>query len=222
MRILITAGPTREAIDPVRFLSNRSSGKMGYALAMAAVENGHEVTLISGPVALDCPDGVGIVPVESALQMFEAVQARIAAVDVAIMAAAVSDYRPVQVADEKLKKSTRMLTLELEPTADILASARSEFAFKGLLVGFAAETSNIDAYAKDKLRSKRCDAIVANDVSAPGIGFDSHENVVTVYFDDGSSRKFPRCSKTELGRKLIALIEKLATDKSAHLLQGEK
>jgi phosphopantothenoylcysteine decarboxylase/phosphopantothenate--cysteine ligase len=184
MKFLITAGPTREAIDPVRYLTNRSSGRMGYALAGAARHEGHEVPLISGPTTLDVPAGVDFINVESAQQMYDAVRDMVKGVDVAILCAAVADYRPVAVADQKIKKSADRMVLELERTPDILGSMRSVFGFEGKLIGFAAETQNIVDYARGKLQRKQCDFVVANDVSQPGIGFDSRENaVVLVYLD---------------------------------------
>ena len=183
MKFLITAGPTREALDPVRYLTNRSSGRMGYALAGAARHEGHEVLLISGPTTLDVAAGVDFVQVESAQQMYEAVRDLIGGVDVAILCAAVADYRPVTVADQKIKKNADRLTIELERTPDILGSMRSTFGFTGKLIGFAAETQDVEAYARDKLRRKQCDMIVANDVSRSDIGFDSRENEVMLVFE---------------------------------------
>ncbi len=182
MKFLITAGPTREALDPVRYLTNRSSGRMGYALAGAARHEGHEVLLISGPTTLDIPAGVDFVQVESAQQMYEAVRDLIGGVDVAILCAAVADYRPVAVAEQKIKKHADRLTIELERTPDILGSMRSTFGFTGKLIGFAAETQDVEAYAREKLHRKQCDMIVANDVSRSDIGFDSKENEVMLVF----------------------------------------
>lgn len=184
MKFLITAGPTREAIDPVRYLTNRSSGRMGYALAGAARHEGHEVLLISGPTTLDVPAGVDFIPVESAQQMYDAVRDTIKGVDVAILCAAVADYRPVACAEHKIKKSAERLVLELERTPDILGSMRTEFGFEGKLIGFAAETQNLVDYARGKLLRKQCDMVVANDVSQPGIGFDSRENAVVLVYPD--------------------------------------
>lgn len=207
MKILITAGPTREALDPVRFLSNRSSGKMGYAIAGAAVAAGHEVTLVSGPVGLAPPDSlVDFVPVTSASDMFAAVAARLLKMDVAIFAAAVADYRPLTVAPEKIKKTGETLTLELVRTPDILGSAREPLGFKGLLVGFAAETENLRAHALAKLHRKGCDLMVANDVGQQGIGFDSDANAVTVFFEDGREVVLETQSKHALAQTLIALL----------------
>jgi len=184
MKFLITAGPTREAIDPVRYLTNRSSGRMGYALAGAARHEGHEVLLISGPTTLDVPAGVDFIQVESAQQMYDAVRDMTKGVDVAILCAAVADYRPVAVAEHKMKKSSERLVLELERTPDILGSMRSEFGFEGKLIGFAAETQNLVDYARGKLQRKQCDFVVANDVSRPGIGFDSRENAVVLVYPE--------------------------------------
>lgn len=184
LNILVTAGPTREAIDPVRFLSNRSSGKMGYAIAAAFSEEGHRVLLVSGPTALDVPCGVDFLPVESAAEMHDAVSRHIGRMEVAVFAAAVADYRPALVATGKIKKMEETLTLELVRTADILGAARGEFAFKGTLVGFAAETSDLLSNARAKLVRKGCDLVVANDVSQPGIGFDSDRNAVSLVYPD--------------------------------------
>ncbi len=186
MRFLITAGPTREAIDPVRYLTNRSSGRMGYALAGAARHEGHEVLLISGPTTLDVPPGVDFIPVETAQQMFDAVRDMVGGVDVAILCAAVADYRPVAVAGQKIKKEAEHLVLELERTPDILGSMRSPFGFGGVLVGFAAETQQVEEYARGKLTRKQCDMVVANDVSRTDIGFDSRENEVWLVFPEHS------------------------------------
>ncbi len=185
MKFLITAGPTREALDPVRYLTNRSSGRMGYALAGAARHEGHEVLLISGPTTLDVPPGVDFIPVESAQQMYEAVRDMVGRVDVAILCAAVADYRPVAVAEQKIKKdNSEHLVLELERTPDILGSMRTTFGFEGVLVGFAAETQKVEDYARGKLTRKQCDMVVANDVSRADIGFDSRENEVLLVFPD--------------------------------------
>lgn len=184
MKFLITAGPTREPIDPVRYLTNRSSGRMGYALAGAARHEGHEVVLISGPTHLDVPAGVDFVQVETAQQMYDAVRDLLRGVDVAILCAAVADYRPVVCATQKMKKHADKVVLELEKTPDILGSMRSVFGFSGKLIGFAAETQDVVSYARDKLVRKQCDFIVANDVSRSDIGFDTRENEATLVFPD--------------------------------------
>ena len=211
MRLLITAGPTREPIDPVRFLSNRSSGRMGYALAEAAHAAGHEVLLISGPVTIPPPSGVQIIHVETAREMFDSVRTHLPGCNAGIFSAAVADYRPAQVVAQKIKKSADTLTLQLERTEDILGSVRSQFAFTGFLVGFAAETENVIAHAQDKLLRKGCDLIIANDVSQSGIGFDSLENEVTLCFPGGQTIPLSRQSKTSLARELIAYISRLSS-----------
>lgn len=187
---------------------------MGYALAEAAAAAGHHVTLISGPVALPAPPGVTFVAVETAHQMFEAVRARIAAQDAAVFSAAVADYRPVTVAAQKIKKTGAHLALELERTEDTLGAARSAFGFNGFLVGFAAETENVIENAQEKLRKKRCDLIVANDVSKAGIGFDSAENEVTLCLPGGEVLFWPRQLKAVLARELIGLIAERAAAKN--------
>lgn len=202
LTILITAGPTREAIDPVRFLSNKSSGKMGYALAEAATEAGHRVILISGPTQLDLPDRVDFIPVESAADMYDAVEHWIGKADIAIFAAAVADYRPVSVPDQKIKKTSDTMTLKLVKNKDILGSVRSSFRFKGVLVGFAAETENLEDNARDKLERKKCDLIVANDVSRTDIGFDTYENEVLLVFPDRTEQP-PKDSKHHLAHVIL-------------------
>lgn len=213
MKIFITAGPTRERIDPVRYLSNRSSGKMGYALAAAAAELGHEVTLVTGPVALTAPEGVQTLRVETAQEMFEAVSEAGRHQDIAILAAAVADYRPIVMHDQKIKKQADSLTLELERTPDILGSMRSRFQYTGYLVGFAAETENLIANALDKLHRKNCDLIIANDVSRRDAGFDSDENEVILCFPSGQTEPLPQQSKQTLARDLIRRIVRLAAEK---------
>lgn len=207
MRFLITAGPTREPIDPVRYITNRSSGKMGYALASAAKEAGHTVTLISGPTNLPQPAGVNFVPVETAKQMFDAVAGVIKAHDVAIFSAAVADYTPAEVSAEKIKKSDDQIALPLLKTPDILGASRVQFGFDGFLVGFAAETQNLIAEAQKKLQRKACDLIVANDVSKTGSGFDGDENEVTLCLPGGKAMPLPKKAKTELAREIIRFIE---------------
>jgi len=208
MKVLITAGPTVEAIDPVRYLTNRSSGKMGYALAAAAAKRGHSVLLISGPTALAIPDGVDFLPVESAAEMYQAVSSQIARHDIAIFAAAVADYTPAHVADQKLKKNGEEMTLTLKRTKDILGSARGVMNFSGTLVGFAAETENLEEYARDKCLRKNCDLVIANDVSQKEIGFDSSENEVSLVYPD-RTETLPRDSKEHLAFHLIEVIESL-------------
>ena len=216
MKILITAGPTREPIDPVRFISNRSSGKMGYAIAEAAGRSGHEVELISGPVAIPAPHSVHVhtTSVETTREMFEAVEERIGRVDVAIMTAAVADYRPVRVSQQKIKKTqNESPSILLEKTEDILGSARDKMGFSGILIGFAAETEELERYALDKLERKRCDLIVANDVSRSDIGFDSDANEIVLFFSDGKIKRLPRAAKSDLAEQLVEVIESLNASK---------
>lgn len=208
VNILVTAGPTREPIDPVRFLSNRSSGKMGYELAAAFARAGHTVLLVSGPTALDVPDAVDFLPVESAAEMFEAVAHHLGRMDIAVFAAAVADYAPASIAPEKIKKSGESLTLELVKTPDILGSARDSFGFPGTLVGFAAETENLEANAREKLSRKGCDLVIANDVSKPGIGFDSDLNEVILVYPD-HTETLPQATKHELAHQLVHAIVNL-------------
>jgi phosphopantothenoylcysteine decarboxylase / phosphopantothenate---cysteine ligase len=203
-RVLITAGPTREALDPVRYISNHSSGKMGFALAQAAVDAGAQVTLIAGPVALRTPERVVRVDVESAQQMFDAVMERQPNCDVFIAAAAVADYRPAHIAADKIKKQAEEMVITLVRNPDIVASV-AQTRPKPFTVGFAAETQRVTQYARDKLERKNLDMIVANDVAEPGIGFNSDNNAVTVLWRDGEMAIGER-SKTLLARELIMLI----------------
>lgn len=203
-RVVITAGPTREALDPVRYLSNHSSGKMGYALAAAAVDAGAQVTLVSGPVQLATPEHAERVDVVSAAQMLDACLARVTDCDLFIACAAVADYRPATAAAGKIKKDAEHLTLELERTTDILASV-SRHAQAPFTVGFAAETHDVEQYARGKLERKNLDMIVANDVSDTAIGFNSDQNAVTVFWQQGSCA-LAQASKSTIARELIALI----------------
>ena len=207
MRVLITAGPTHEPIDPVRYIANRSSGKMGYALAEAAIAAGHEVTLISGPVALQPPRGLShFVAVTTADEMFDAVHANVAKIDLAILCAAVADFKMRSIEPRKIKKDGRSkMTLELVATRDILASLRDR-AKKFLVVGFAAETDNAIENARKKLREKNCDAIVCNDVSRMDTGFASDHNEVTVLFHDGRAVKIRRAKKSIIAARVIQLL----------------
>lgn len=202
-KILITAGPTREAIDPVRFLSNRSTGRMGFALATAAIAQGHHCTIITGPVALATPFGVDRIDVVSASEMFAAVRDSISSIDIAIFSAAVADYTPAEVFPHKLKKQDGDFLLKLVRTRDILGCVRSEFRFSGTLVGFAAETENVEENALSKLARKGCDFIVANDVSQPGIGFGSEENQVILFQKRGTKYAYPVMNKLKLAGELI-------------------
>ena len=199
--VLVTAGPTREKIDPVRFLGNRSSGKMGYALAEAALRRGARVILVSGPVALEAPTGAEIARVESAEEMRRAVLARSAEATMIIKAAAVADFRLAQPATEKMKRKGAM-SLELEPTADILAELGAARKGSQILIGFAAETSNALENARQKLAAKGVDAIVVNDVSQPGIGFDSERNAVSIVMRERVI-EVPETSKWEVAHRVL-------------------
>jgi phosphopantothenoylcysteine decarboxylase / phosphopantothenate---cysteine ligase len=202
-KVLLTAGPTRERIDPVRFITNRSSGKMGYAVAEAARDAGADVVLVSGPVNLPAPPGVRRVCVETAEQMMEAVNAELPGTDLFIAAAAVSDYRPVQVAAEKIKKTSDSLLLAMSRTTDILATVAAGSP-RPFVVGFAAETQNVERNALAKLEGKRLDMIAANQVG-DGLAFDCDDNALTVYWPGGRS-ELPRAGKAELAARLVGVI----------------
>ncbi len=204
LNLLITAGPTREPVDPVRFLSNRSSGKMGYALARAAVAKGFAVTLISGPVALTPPDGLaGFVSVTTAAEMAQAVKSRFPLMDAAILCAAVADYTPKTVASQKIKKADGGLTLELVRTEDILAALGKMKTSAQKLIGFAAETQDLEQNAMGKLTRKNLDWIAANRVDLPNLGFQSEQNAITLLGADGSRIEFPAEEKTLLAARLL-------------------
>jgi phosphopantothenoylcysteine decarboxylase/phosphopantothenate--cysteine ligase len=199
---LITAGPTWEPIDPVRYISNRSSGKMGYAIAEAASDAGHDVILISGPVNLEPPRNAKIVSVSTSDEMFEAVHRHADESDVCVLCAAVADYKPVHVSRVKIKKRDVKFSLELIPTRDILHSLGHQRARRFLLVGFAAETDHLEANAATKLREKNCDIIVANDTR---IGMESDENELVILFRDGETKKISRAPKRFLARMLVKI-----------------
>lgn len=203
VRCLISAGPTREYFDPVRFLSNPSSGKMGYALAAAAAARGWQTTLVSGPTCLDCPPSVDRVSVETGTEMFAALDARFDACTLLIMTAAVMDYRPVERAPLKVKKDQLARSVAMEPTVDILKTLAARKQHQ-LVVGFAAETDHVEAHAREKLIRKRCDYLVANQVGQPGAGFASDTNEVTLLASNGSREPLGPASKTELAHALIA------------------
>jgi phosphopantothenoylcysteine decarboxylase/phosphopantothenate--cysteine ligase len=205
-RFLITAGPTQEPIDPVRYLSNHSSGKMGYALAESAAKKGASVILISGPVALNCPLGVKRVCVTTGEEMYKAVMAHVASCDIFISVAAVADYRVAIVSSQKLKKNSSTLELSLVRNVDIL-SAVAQLKNAPFTVGFAAETENLTENALTKLKAKKLDMIVANDVADTKGGFKSDQNAATVFWD-GGEQHFPLQSKTQLAESLLTLIEK--------------
>jgi phosphopantothenoylcysteine synthetase/decarboxylase len=205
VKFLITAGPTREPLDPVRYLSNRSSGKMGYALAAAALEEKHEVILVSGPVALAPPLGAELVRVTTGDEMLTALSAQFLLCDVFVMCAAVCDYKPVHYTPEKMKKQSARFPLELEPTRDILAGLTNQ-SHACFVVGFAAETETLEANAQRKLAEKNCDLLVANDVSRADIGMDADDNEVVIFSKSGAPKKLPRQKKTELARALLKII----------------
>ncbi|NPV29780.1 MAG: bifunctional phosphopantothenoylcysteine decarboxylase/phosphopantothenate--cysteine ligase CoaBC [Firmicutes bacterium] len=207
-RILVTAGPTREPLDPVRFLSNYSSGKMGYAIAEAARERGAEVILVSGPTDLEPPRGVELVPVETAQEMFDAVVARFPGVDVVIKAAAVSDFRPRAKAQTKIKKQ-EALVLELEQTPDILAYLGKHKRGDQILVGFAAETERILHNAEEKLKEKNLDLLVANDLTREGAGFGADTNIAILLYPGGAAVDLPKMTKKELAGVILDAVAKL-------------
>ncbi|HQQ62783.1 MAG TPA: bifunctional phosphopantothenoylcysteine decarboxylase/phosphopantothenate--cysteine ligase CoaBC [Pseudomonadales bacterium] len=205
-RVLITAGPTREAVDPVRYISNHSSGKMGFALARACADAGAITTLIAGPVLLPTPARVQRIDVVSAQDMHDAVMARVADMDVVIASAAVADFRPARVATSKIKKGAETsMVLELVRNPDIVAEV-ANLPDAPFTVGFAAETDDVERYARDKMRKKKLDMIIANDVSREDIGFGSDENAVTVYWQNGSAI-FEKMGKAQLA---VRLVDKLA------------
>ena len=209
MRFLITAGPTREPIDPVRFLSNRSSGKMGYAIADAALAGRHEVVLISGPVYLKPPHGAKVISVSTSDEMFDAVDRHVRDCDVFVMCAAVADYKPAKVSAIKIKKRVGPSSLDLIPTRDILASfAKRDRSF--CVVGFAAETNDMEKNARQKLSEKNLDMIVANDVGATDSAIESDENEVIILFRDGETKKISRASKKIIACELVNIFCKSA------------
>ena len=209
VKLLVTAGPTREAIDPVRYISNHSSGKMGYAIARAARLRGATVTLVSGPVALPAPAGVELVPVESAAQMQAAVLERSGSADVIIKAAAVADYRVAEPSSQKMKKKSAELQLSLVKNDDILAGLGKQKGTGQILVGFAAETENLQENAALKLAAKNLDMIIANDVSAQGAGFNVDTNIVRILGRDGSCEELPLLPKETIADKILDRVLRL-------------
>jgi phosphopantothenoylcysteine decarboxylase/phosphopantothenate--cysteine ligase len=203
LRVVVTAGPTREAIDPVRFISNRSSGRMGFATARAARAAGADVTLISGPVALDTPVGVRRVNVESAEDMYQAVHRELPSMDIFISAAAVADYRPPEIKAQKIKKTGDTMHLDLVKAPDILSSVASSKR-RPFVVGFAAETEKVEQHAREKLLKKNLDMIAANLVGE-GLAFDCEDNALLVLWP-GEKRMIERAAKTDIARQLVALI----------------
>lgn len=201
-KVLVTAGGTQEPLDPVRYLGNRSSGKMGYAVAQALQEAGAETILVSAPTELSVPTGVNRISVMTALEMHEAVMSHFPIVDAVVKAAAVADYRPAVQAEQKIKKDGTSRTIELVPNPDILAELGRQKTSQ-VLVGFAAETENLMTYAQDKMRRKNVDLLVANDVTQPGAGFGSPTNIVSFLFPDGRRIDFPQMNKLEIARHLV-------------------
>jgi len=212
--VLVTAGPTRENVDPVRYLTNRSSGKMGYAVAEAAARRGAHVILVSGPTSLEAPTGLERIDVESAQDMQRVVLEKVAGCSIAIFAAAVADYRPAEPSGQKIKRNNESTTIALEPTPDILASVARN---KGqrFIVGFAAETDHVAENAREKLAAKNADLMVANDVTAEGAGFDHDTNVVTLFARDGRDLALPRMSKSEVAQRILDEIVRLRSTSRA-------
>lgn len=204
LSFLVTAGPTHEPLDPVRFLGNRSSGKMGFAIAAEAARRGARVVLIAGPVARPTPPGVERIDVETAVEMESAVRARSPEADVVVMSAAIADFRPERAAGGKIKKSDGVPRIVLVPNPDILSQLPG-WAPRALRVGFAAETSDLEREARRKLEVKRAHILVANDVSRTDIGFGSDDNEVVVFAREGEPRRFPKMSKESLARELVDL-----------------
>lgn len=209
IRIMVTAGPTRESIDPVRYITNHSSGKMGYAVAQAARERGADVLLISGPAEVECPDGVRLISVTTAQEMEEAVLANFENCDVVVMAAAVADYRPAEVSETKIKKNGDEMVLRLVKNPDILKKLGT---MKGnrILVGFSAETDDLEGNAADKLESKNLDVIVANDVTMEGAGFGTDTNIIKILKCDGTVIDLPLMSKLEAAHRILDEVRGLA------------
>jgi phosphopantothenoylcysteine synthetase/decarboxylase len=208
VRFIVTAGPTREPIDPVRYISNRSSGKMGYAIAEAALEAGHEVILISGPVNLGSPRRAKLVSVSTSDEMFNAVRRHADSCDVCVLCAAVADYKPAKVSPVKIKKRAGNFSLELVPTRDILDSLGHRQNRRFVLIGFAAETNDVEQNALQKLHAKNCDIMVANDAR---LGMEGDENELIILFRDSEMRKISRAPKKILAHELVKIFSEFAT-----------
>ncbi len=213
-RILITAGPTREPIDPVRYISNRSSGKMGFALTQAAIEAGADVTLISGPVELKPPERCKFIPIKTAAEMLDAVQTEIVEKDIFISTAAVADYQAAEMYLQKIKKTSNSFTLNLKPTTDILFAMGQMNEPKPFIVGFSAETADVFRFAQEKRLRKGADLMIVNDVSQPGIGFDSEENEVTILSKDAPIY-LERAPKKIIAKRLLEIIAQHLIKKKA-------
>jgi phosphopantothenoylcysteine decarboxylase/phosphopantothenate--cysteine ligase len=204
--VLVTAGPTEEPLDPVRFISNRSSGRMGFAVAEAARDRGAQVTLISGPVQITPPAGVQLVKVRTAQEMHRAVIEHLPSSTLLVMAAAVADFQADEISHEKIKKHAGVQHLTLRPTPDILAEVARRRRNSQLIVGFAAETTGLLRNAADKMKAKKLDLMVANDVTQQGAGFDVETNIVTLLFPDGRTETLPKLSKHEVALRLLDAI----------------
>jgi phosphopantothenoylcysteine decarboxylase / phosphopantothenate---cysteine ligase len=220
--LLVTAGRTEEALDPVRYLSNRSSGKMGYALAEAGRRRGARVILVSGPAQLEPPAGVLVERVRSAEEMAEAVLGRLDEATVILMAAAVADFRPAAVQELKIKKQGALPPLRLEATRDILAEIATRRRADQLIVGFAAETDHVLENAAAKLRAKRLDLVVANDVTQPGAGFDADTNIVTLISSQGGEKPLPKMSKREVADRVLDEVAELRRSRARAALPAGK
>jgi len=201
--VLVTAGPTREALDPVRFISNKSSGKMGYAIAEAAAKRGAEVILISGPTSLNPPENVNFIKVESAMQMRDEVMSHASQAQIIVMAAAVSDYRPKETSQQKLKRGQTSLTINFEENPDILAELGKNKNVNQIIVGFSMETENLIENSRKKLEKKKADLIVANDVSKEGAGFGTDTNIVTFIDSSGKTEELPLMSKYDVANAIL-------------------
>jgi phosphopantothenoylcysteine decarboxylase / phosphopantothenate---cysteine ligase len=211
-KVLITAGPTQEQLDPVRYFTNYSSGKMGYAIAETAVEKGADVTLVSGPTSLKPPIGVKLIKVHSAWEMLQATKEAFKTAEVTIKSAAVADYTPSITYAQKHKKKDDQWVVELEPTIDILKTLGSMKTDNQLLVGFAAESENVEHYAKAKLVKKNLDLIVANDISAEGAGFDGDTNIISIYDRLDGERSYPLASKKQMAQHILTAIKDFAKE----------
>ena len=212
-KVLITAGPTQEAIDPVRFISNHSSGKQGYAIAKAAKELGADVTLVSGPVSLPPVDGVHTIPVTTALDMFEVMKEESQKADYIVMAAAVADYRPAKVASDKIKKTKEETQIDMVPNPDILAWIGQHKRENQIICGFAMETKDLDKNAQEKCIRKNCDLLIANNLKVEGAGFQTDTNVVTLV-SKNTLKHLPKCTKEELGFLILRTMKEIEEGKS--------
>lgn len=212
--VLVTAGPTHEPIDPVRVLSNRSSGKMGYALAEAALRRGAQVHLITGPTRISPPADVATEQVSTASQMADAVLKRLGDATVIVMAAAVADYEAESVSDLKIKKSNGSLTIRLKPTRDVLAEVKAQRRPGQLVIGFAAETNDLLRHAAEKLSAKALDLVVANDVTREGAGFDSDTNIVSLLYPGGRIEDLPKASKSEVAHRILDAVAELRSGRT--------